>query len=115
MGAFSLALMIPATIFGANLSSSMSKCEPNIKKYLGITLLPQAGVALGMALKAKELGSVGSIVANITLFSVLVYELVGPLLTKIALTKAGEIDKEGKTSAREIAKKEMHAKAAQSK
>lgn len=101
--------------FGASLSSSMSKCEPNIKKYLGITLLPQAGVALGMALKAKELGSVGSIVANITLFSVLVYELVGPLLTKIALTKAGEIDKEGKTSAREIAKKEMHAKAAQSK
>ena len=101
--------------FGASLSSSMSKCEPNIKKYLGITLLPQAGVALGMALKAKELGSVGSIVANITLFSVLIYELVGPLLTKIALTKAGEIDKEGKTSAREIAKKEMHAKAAQSK
>ena len=93
--------------YGANLSSAFAHCEPNIKKYLGITLLPQAGVALGMALKSKELGDVGNIVANITLFSVLVYELVGPLLTKIALTKAGEIDFEGKTSAREIARKTM--------
>lgn len=93
--------------FGASISSKLSHCEPNIQKYLGITLLPQAGVALGMAIKAKELGDVGNIVANITLFSVLIYELIGPLLTKIALKKAGEINEEGKTSARDIAKKEM--------
>ena len=69
-------------------------------KYLGITLLPQAGVALGMAMKAIELGPDGAIVRNITLFAVLVYELVGPYLTKVALTKAGDIKQEGRVSAR---------------
>ncbi len=87
--------------FGASWSSKITKCDPNIVKYLGITLFPQAGVALGMAIKAEALGEPGMIVANITLFSVLVYELVGPYLTKIALQKAGEITPEGKTSARQ--------------
>lgn len=90
--------------FGAALSAKAVKCDPNIVKYLGVTLLPQAGVALGMAIKAEELGPEGLIVANITLFSVLVYELVGPFLTKVALTKAGEIKPEGKVSARNIVK-----------
>ena len=53
-----------------------------------------------MAIKAEALGEIGALVANITLFSVLIYELVGPFLTKIALTKAGEIDPEGKSSSR---------------
>ena len=87
--------------FGANLSSKMVKADPNIIKYLGITLLPQAGVALGMASKAMELGPDGNIVRNITLFAVLIYEIVGPFLTKIALTKAGDIKEEGRTNARE--------------
>lgn len=86
--------------FGASLSAKATKCDPNIVKYLGITLFPQAGVALGMAIKAETLGDPGVIVANITLFSVLIYELVGPFLTKKALQKAGEITPEGKTSAR---------------
>lgn len=85
---------------GAFISSKAVKCEENIVKYLGITLLPQAGVALGMALKAMSLGHIGEIAANITLFAVLIYELVGPVLTKIALTKAGDIKPEGATSAR---------------
>ncbi len=86
---------------GAFVSSKLAKCDDNIVKYLGITLLPQAGVALGMATKAQVLGgTVGVLIVNITLFAVLIYELVGPLLTKIALTKAGDIDPEGKTSAR---------------
>ncbi len=85
---------------GAYLSAKMVNCDKNIVKYLGVTLLPQAGVSLGMAIKATTLGEEGYIVANITLFAVLVYELVGPLLTKIALTKAGDIRPEGKTSAR---------------
>jgi len=86
--------------FGARISSSLSSAPETTRKYLGITLFPQAGVALGMALKAEALGSIGAIVANITLFSVLIYELVGPFLTKLALEKAGEIDRDGKTSAR---------------
>jgi Kef-type K+ transport system membrane component KefB len=77
---------------GAHLSSAWMKCDPQIVKYLGITLLPQAGVALGMSLTASSLGSYeGTLIRNITLFAVLVYELVGPMMTKIALTKAGEI------------------------
>jgi len=93
--------------FSANISAKMVHSDPNIVKYLGITLLPQAGVALGMAIKAIELGPDGAIVRNITLFAVLIYEIVGPFLTKIALTKAGDIREEGRTSAREehLAKK----------
>ena len=86
--------------FGAGISARMTVSDSNIVKYLGITLLPQAGVALGMALKAMELGPDGAIVRNITLFAVLIYEIVGPYLTKVALTGAGEIKAEGKTSAR---------------
>ena len=97
--------------FGAGISARMTKCDSNIVKYLGITLLPQAGVALGMAMKATELGSDGAIVRNITLFAVLIYEIVGPFLTKVALTKAGDINEEGRTSARdEHIKKKKQAK-----
>ena len=94
-------------IFGAGVSSKMTHCDPNIVKYLGITLLPQAGVALGMAIKATELGPEGKIVRNITLFAVLIYEIVGPFLTKVALTKAGDIKEEGKVSARHEALKQI--------
>ena len=92
--------------FGARWSSNLSNADANVKKYLGITLFPQAGVALGMAIKVMEqfktpqTAQVGIICANIVLFSVLIYEIVGPFLTKISLEKAGEIDPEGKTSNR---------------
>jgi len=79
-------------IIGASISAKATHCEPKICKYLGITLLPQAGVALGMSLTvSQELGEQGMLMRNIVLFGVLIYELVGPTLTKIALTKAGEI------------------------
>ncbi len=100
---------------GAFISAKATKCDKNIVKYLGITLLPQAGVALGMAIRARELGADGNIVANITLFAVLIYEIFGPLFTKIALTKAGDIKPEGKVSARDTAAKEMESKKAASK
>ena len=95
--------------YGANISARITKSDPNIIKYLGITLLPQAGVALGMAIKAIELGPDGAIVRNITLFAVLIYEIVGPFLTKMALTKAGDIKEEGRKSARNehLAKKKQ--------
>ena len=73
----------------------MTGCDSKIQKYLGITLLPQAGVALGMsaivAQDANFTGSESDLVRNIVLFSVLVLELVGPVLTKWALTKSGDI------------------------
>ncbi len=77
--------------FGAFASAKMTHCSQKICRYLGITLLPQAGVALGMCVTAKELGAQGDLIRNITLFAVLVYELFGPMLTKMALTKAGDI------------------------
>ena len=76
---------------GAHFSAKAVGCDEKTVKYLGITLLPQAGVALGMCVTAKELGPEGDLIRNITLFSILVYELVGPMLTKEALTAAGEI------------------------
>ena len=88
---------------GARFSAQLAKCDDNIVKYLGITLLPQAGVALGMAnmaMSSVELGAEGILIANITLFAVLIYEIVGPALTKMALLKAGDIDPEGQISAR---------------
>ena len=78
-------------IAGAGCSARFMHCEPTVQKYLGITLLPQAGVALGMALTASTMGETGAFVRNIALFAVLIYELIGPLLTKMALDKAGEI------------------------
>ncbi len=76
---------------GAHYSAKATHCSPEICKYLGITLFPQAGVALGMCATAMQLGEQGSLIRNITLFAVLIYELVGPLMTKDALMKSGEI------------------------
>ncbi|MBQ5841075.1 MAG: cation:proton antiporter, partial [Clostridia bacterium] len=72
-------------------SAKLSKCSPAICRYLGITLLPQAGVALGMCATAMQLGEQGRLIRNITLFAVLIYELAGPLMTRQALAAAGEI------------------------
>ena len=77
--------------YGARISAKATACSPEICKYLGITLFPQAGVALGMCATAMQLGEQGSLIRNITLFAVLIYELAGPLMTKNALMKAGEI------------------------
>jgi len=78
---------------GSGWSSAMVHSAPPVRKWLGITLLPQAGVALGMCATAYRVlgGTEGTLIRNIILFSVLIYELVGPSLTKMALTKAGDI------------------------
>lgn len=85
--------------YGAYSSCALTKCSKNITKNLGITLFPQAGVALGMSLTAANLTD-GAVIRNVVLFSVLVYELIGPTLTKRSLMAAGEIKPEGRTSAR---------------
>lgn len=80
--------------FGALISAKGTKCAPQICKYLGITLFPQAGVALGMCAivgSSVEFGAEGTLIRNITLFAVLIYELFGPLMTRQALMSAGEI------------------------
>ena len=74
-------------------SSTAMGCAPNVRKHLGITLFPQAGVALGMVVTAQALGdAMGGMIRNIILFSVMVYELIGPLLTKQSLIAAGEVE-----------------------
>ncbi len=76
---------------GAHFSAEATHCPPSVVKYLGITLLPQAGVSIGMSITAAAALQHGSLVRNIVLFAVLIYELVGPSLTKWALIKAGDV------------------------
>ena len=77
---------------GASISSKCMKCSPSVRKWLGITLLPQAGVALGMSVTvAQTLGADGELIRNIVLFGVLIYELIGPAMTRIALIHSGDI------------------------
>jgi len=87
--------------YGAAFSCALTKQPKPITDNLGITLLPQAGVALGMALTAATLPD-GAMTRNVVLFAVLVYELIGPMLTKRSLLRVGEIKPEGRTSARKL-------------
>ena len=77
--------------FGAWFSAAVTKSDPMVRKWLGITLFPQAGVALGMSVTVSSWGAEGALIRNIILFGVLVYELFGPVLTKYALTQSGDI------------------------
>jgi len=90
--------------YGAMSSCALTKQSKPITDNLGITLLPQAGVALGMALTAASLPD-GTLVRNVVLFAVLIYELVGPALTKRSLLAVGEIKPEGRTSSRKLNEK----------
>jgi len=87
--------------YGAMGSCALTKQSKPITENLGITLLPQAGVALGMALTAASLPD-GALARNVVLFAVLIYELIGPALTKRSLLAVGEIRPEGRTSARKL-------------
>ena len=92
-------------IVGSFGSAKLMKCDENTVKYLGITLLPQAGVALGMVstVGADSVfggSAIGNTVRFVILFGVLIYEIFGPMMTKWALTKAGDITEkpEGKSA-----------------
>ena len=87
--------------YGAASSCKLTRQSKPITDNLGITLLPQAGVALGMALTAATLPD-GALARNVVLFAVLIYELVGPALTKRSLLAVGDIKPEGRTSARSL-------------
>ena len=98
IGAVYIVFRVVGKWTGAFTGSSISKCEPKVKKYLGFALVPQAGVAIGLATTASALFSkneatqeAGALIIAIILTSTLVYELIGPLVSKFALKKAGEI------------------------
>ena len=79
--------------FGTRAGATISHASGEVKKYLGLALLPQAGVALGLALIAKRAcpdPNLGAIIVNAVLASVIINELVTPPLTKYAIFKAGE-------------------------
>jgi Kef-type K+ transport system membrane component KefB len=76
---------------GASLGTTVTGYDKNVRRWLGVTLFPQAGVALGMSVTVSSWGAEGALIRNIILFGVLVYELFGPVMTKYALTKSGDI------------------------
>lgn len=86
---------VAGKVLGATLGAVVEKCDRNIIRYLGLTLIPQAGVAIGMArLAMQDLPEYGAIINAVVLAGTLVYELTGPVITKTALLKAGEITPE---------------------
>lgn len=81
-------------VFGTYLGATMANAEPVIKKYLGLTMLPQAGVAIGLSSVAMNVvPQYGVQIRTIILSATVIYELTGPVITKLALKKAGEISK----------------------
>ena len=89
---------------GATIGAKLEKCDANIVKYLGFTLIPQAGVAIGMARMCQtSLPEYGTVINAVVLAGTLIYELTGPVITKIALTKAGEIKSDVKKAAKPAA------------
>lgn len=84
---------VAGKIGGASLGAVLMKSPPTVKKYIGFTLVPQAGVAIGLSLLAAQaLPELGSTIQAVVLCATLIYELVGPGITKFALKKAGEIE-----------------------
>lgn len=89
---------------GGTMGAVVEKCDRNIVKYLGLTLIPQAGVAIGMArMSMTALPEYGAVINAVVLSGTLIYELTGPVITKIALTRAGEIKSEKKLAAKSTA------------
>ncbi len=96
MGVLYLVFRSMGKYLGARIGSRLVGFEPNVRKYLGVALLPQAGVAIGMTtIAAVELPQYGGQIRAVILCATLIYELIGPVLTKIVLTRAGEIAPSG--------------------
>ena len=92
VGVVYVLLRVLGKVAGATLGAVIEKCDRNIVRWLGLTLVPQAGVAIGMArLAVRDLPEYGALINAVVLAGTMIYELSGPLITKFALTKAGEI------------------------
>lgn len=83
---------VAGKVFGAGMGAHISNAQPVVKKYLGFNLIPQAGVAIGLAnIVYPILPEYGVQIRTVILCATIIYELIGPVTTKLALTKAGEI------------------------
>ena len=92
VGALYVIVRVIGKIAGATLGAVIEKCDKNTVRYLGLTLIPQAGVAIGMArLAMTDLPAYGTAINAVILAGTFIYELTGPVITKWALTRAGEI------------------------
>ena len=92
VGVVYIIVRVIGKVFGATLGAVVEKCDKNIVRWLGLTLVPQAGVAIGMArLALNDLPEYGAMINAVVLAGTMIYELAGPLITKMALTRAGEI------------------------
>ncbi|MGM9563483.1 MAG: cation:proton antiporter [Faecousia sp.] len=92
IGVIYILLRIVGKMFGASLGAAICKCDKTVRKYLGPCLLPQAGVAIGLSLAAGEVvPEFAPQIRAVILCGTLIYELVGPAITKLSLKKAGEI------------------------
>lgn len=93
IGVMYVIFRVVGKVMGAAFGAQVSKAEPVVKKYLGFTLIPQAGVAIGLAGMAVSIvPDYGYKIQTIILCGTVIYELIGPLVTKMALMKAGEIE-----------------------
>ena len=95
VGVIYVVVRVLGKAFGATVGAKIEHCDRNIVRWLGLTLVPQAGVAIGMArLALQDLPEYGAMINAVVLAGTLIYELTGPLITKFALTRAGEIQPE---------------------
>jgi Kef-type K+ transport system membrane component KefB len=79
-------------IFGAYTGAVITKAPQNVKKYLGLALIPQAGVAIGLSLLFEQAyPAIGGSIKAVILCATLIYEIIGPAVSKYALVKAGDI------------------------
>jgi Kef-type K+ transport system membrane component KefB len=92
IGVIYIVFRVIGKILGVYLGSRLMKAPPAVKKYLGLSLIPQAGVAIGLALiTTRILPQYGEIIQAVVLGATFIYELTGPIITKVSLQKAGEI------------------------
>lgn len=92
IGVIYILLRVAGKIAGASTAAALCKCDKNVRKYLGPALIPQAGVAIGLSLAATQVvPEHGAEIRTVILCGTLIYELVGPAITKFSLKKAGEI------------------------
>lgn len=106
IGALYIVSRVAGKIGGCYLGAKLAKTEPVVQKYLGFTLIPQAGVAIGLSLAAlKIVPEYGAMIRAIILCATLIYELIGPLVTKYILSKAGEIDDDADQKCKPLTRK----------
>ena len=92
IGVIYVVLRVAGKIGGATLGATVMRADRKVRKYLGWTLVPQAGVAIGLTLVADQVvPEYAGQIRAVVLCGTLIYELTGPVISKIALSKAGEI------------------------